>query len=111
MKTLYKFWYINGSWFLIFLELCLSEAGTPSSAWIPTSVESGLVNLVGLQSFGSHCFDDELGMPSGQHLVSQSTSNVSSACGTGVGLLLPSPSTEMSHSSCSRLWLMGNRKF
>ena len=53
----------------------------------------------------------ELGMPSGQLLASWLTGNASSACCTGVSLLLLSPYTAFSHSSCSRLWLMGNRKF
>ena len=106
-----KFWYLNGSWFLIFLELCLSGAGMSSSAWNPSSMESGLVYPFFPGPTSLHCFDSELGMPSSQLSAGQLTSNASSACGTGVGSLIPSPSIAFSHSSCSRLWLMGNGKF
>ena len=40
-------------------------------------------------STGLSCFDGELGMPSGQHLVGWWTSNAPSTCGTGVGSLPP----------------------
>ena len=89
----------------------LSGADASLSAWSPSSPESGLVNLVGPGLTALHCFDGELGMPSSQLSVGWSTSKTSSACGTGVGLLLLSPSTALSQLSCSRLWLMGNRKF
>ena len=59
-----KFQYFNGSWFLIFLELHLSGVGMSSSAWIPSSMESGLINAISLGLTGSCCFDGELGMPS-----------------------------------------------
>ena len=107
-----KFQYPSGSWFLIFLELCLSGEGTSSSlAWSPSSLESGLVDPVGPGLTSLYCFEGEVGMPSGWLLARQLTGNTSPAHDTGVGLLLSSPSTVFSHSSCSRLWLMGNRKF
>ena len=88
-----KLWYLHGSWFLIFLELHLSEVGTSSSAWSSSSVESGLVNPFGPGLASLQCFDGEPGMPSSQLLVGQLTGNTSSASGTGVGSLLLSPST------------------
>ena len=55
-----KFWYLNGGWFLIFLEHCLSGAGTLSLAWSPSSTESGLVNQVGSGLISLCCFDGEV---------------------------------------------------
>ena len=87
-----KFWYFHRSWFLIFLELHHSGTGVSSSAWSPSSTESGLVGPVDPGSTSLCCFDGDLGMPSSQLLVGRSTGNTSSACGTGVGsLLLPTP--------------------
>ena len=77
-----------------------------SSAWSPSSVGSGLVNP---GSTGLCCFNCEVGMCSGQLSVGHLTSNASSMCGPGVGLLLPPTPTAFSHSSYSRLLLMGNR--
>ena len=39
-----KFQNLNGSWFIIFLELYFSGAGTSSLAWSPSFVECRLVN-------------------------------------------------------------------
>ena len=53
-------------------------------------------------------FNGELGTPSSQLSVGQSTGNASFSCGTGVGSSLDlSPPTGFSPSSCSRLLLMG----
>ena len=57
-----KFQYLNGSWFLIFLELHLSGAGASSLAWSPSSMESVLGNPVSSGSTSSHCFDGKQGM-------------------------------------------------
>ena len=86
-----KFQHLHGSWFLIVLELCLSATGMSSSTWSPSSVESGLVDLVNPWSTSSCCFDGELGMPSSWLSVRKLTGNASSTCSTGVDSLLPPP--------------------
>ena len=110
-----KFWYLHRSWFLIVLELHLSETGMVFIASSPSFVRSGLVDLVnpvnsGLTSL--HYFGTELGMPSSQPSVRQLAGNALSTCGTGGGSSIgPNPSTEFLHSACSRLLLMDNRSF
>ena len=54
-----KFQYLHGGWFLIFLGLCLSGTCVSLLAWSPSSVESGLVNLVRSGLTGLCCFDSE----------------------------------------------------
>ena len=74
-------------------------------------MESGLVTLANSGSTSLHCSDGWQCVSSSQLSVRLLASNASSSCGTGVGSLLPPPSKASSHSSCSRLWLIGNRKF
>ena len=104
-----KFWYLHGSWFLIFLEPHLNAAGTSASACSPSSMESWLVDPVSPGLTSLHSFDSDLGMPSSQLLVSWLTGNASSTCGTMVGLLLHLPDSIFTF-FCSKLWQMGNRK-
>ena len=105
-----KFQYLNGSWFLIFLELYLSEASVLSLAWSPSSTESRLVDRVssGLTSF--HCFSSEWGVLSSLLLVGQSASNASSSCDTRVDSLpLASCTSFCLHSAPGYgWWVTGN---
>ena len=73
-------------------------------------MESGLVNPVGSGLTSLHHANGKQGMSSSQLSAGLLASDASSSCGHGVDLLLPSPSTAFPHSSCPRLWLMGNRK-
>ena len=50
-----KFCYLNGSWFLLFLEFCHSGTGVVSSALSPSFMGSELVDLVESGLFSSHC--------------------------------------------------------
>ena len=59
------FWYLSGSWFLIFLELCHSGAGASSLAQSPSSTESGLVNLLVSGLTVCHYFGSVQGVLSG----------------------------------------------
>ena len=93
-----KFQYLNRSWFLIFLELCLREAGSSLLAWSPSSTESGLVNPVNSGSTSLHCSDGEWGVSSSWLSVRPLASNASSSCDAGVVSLLPSPFTAFPHS-------------
>ena len=99
--------YLHGGWFFVILELCLSATGVSLSAQSPSSVGSMLVDP-GLNS--SCYFGGELGTLSGQPSVGQLTGNASLLYGIRVGVqLCPFPPTELSHSSCSSLLLMGKR--
>ena len=105
-----QFWYLHRSWFLVVCALHLCGAGWSWPAWDPSFPMSRAADPVNSELTSLHCFGAELGMSSGQLLVSQSASNALSACGAGVGSSIgPTPPTESSHISCSRLGLMGNR--
>ena len=59
-----KFWYLHGSWFLIFLGMHLSGTGILPLVWSPSSVESGMIDPVGSGLTSLHCFDSEQGVSS-----------------------------------------------
>ena len=82
-----KFQYLNGSWFLIFLEIHHSRAGASLLPWSPSSTESRMVNPVSSRPTSSCCFDSEQGMLSGQLSVGQLAGNASFFCDTRVDSL------------------------
>ena len=94
-----------------FFELHISGAGTSLLAWSPSSTESGLVNPVSSWLTSSCCFGCKKGVLFSQLSVGELAANASSSFDTRVDSLPQASCTAFLPPSCSRLWLMGNRKF